>query len=186
MHTILTGGRSRRRALMLALSMAALAVGMTAASAAPAFAACPSGAAAVTVQNYTLIHNGVPTTVTNLNGNIRAGDTVVANFTVDANCTAGVNVNFPSYLAPGSAWDASQASRQRVFDFGTGSDTTGLPFNPGPNSVSTTAPAFCFQVDLIRDSIIQQFSPPSGTYSAQNRLIAFGNGDPGCTVAPGI
>src|SRR2546423_6253491 len=93
MHTILTGGRGRRRALMLALSTGALAVGMTAASAAPAFAACPTGAAAVTVQGYTLSGPTGVRTATNLNGDIHSGDTVVANFTVNAGCTSGVVVN---------------------------------------------------------------------------------------------
>jgi hypothetical protein len=139
-------------------------------------AVCPPGRAAITVQNVMLVGLAGPRNPSSMRGNVNQGDTVVVNFTVNAACTAGVEVSLVSYFAPGPTWDPNTASQQQVFNSQTET------FTPGPNSIGpVTVPVGCFQIDFVRGAVIYPFSPPSGTYSAQNRLIDFDNGDPGCT-----
>jgi hypothetical protein len=108
--------------------------------------------------------------------NVNQGDTVVVNFSVSAACSSGVQVSLASYAAPGPTWNPNTAGQQQLVDSQTGT------FFPGPNSIGPVAvPAGCFQVDLVVGEVIIQFTPPSGTYSAQNRLVDADNGDPGCT-----
>ena len=55
-------------------------------------------------------------------------------------------------------------------------NTTGTELSvccPGPSDIA-----------IERGAIITQFSPAGGTYSAQNRLRDFDNGDPGCPPFP--
>ena len=141
-------------------------------------ATCPSGAAAITVNSVTLVGTAGTRTPAHMRGNVNQGDTVIVNFTVTASCTAGVEASLVSYLAPGPTWDPSTANRQQVYDSQTGM------FVSGPNSIGpVTVPPGCFQIDFVRGAIISQFSPSSGiTYSAQDRLVDFDNGDPGCTA----
>jgi hypothetical protein len=181
MYSILTGGRSRRRGLSLALSTAALAIGLMGVGTGTASAATCTSASGITVTGYTITGTAGVRAETTLAGKVDQGDSIVANFNVSAACPNGVVVNFPSYLAPEANWNPNTAGQQQVFDQGTGTATTTQSFPPGPNTISTTVPPGCFQVDLIVGSIINTLSPPSGTYSAQGRLVGFDNGDPGCT-----
>jgi hypothetical protein len=175
MHAILPGRRGRRLALTLALAVAT-AIGLIGVSAGSASAAtCPSGAAAITPISYTLTGTAGIRTVTRLRGNVNQDDVVTGSFMVNPGCTGGVTVLLVSYEAPGPTWDPSTASRQQIFDQQT---TTAFP---GQNSIGpVVVPPGCFQIDLVRGAIILQFNPPSGTYSAQNRLVDADNGDPGC------
>jgi hypothetical protein len=181
MHTILTGGWGRRRGLALALSTSALALGLMGVGTGTASAATCDSTAAISVNSYTIVGTAGTRTETSLAGKVDQGDSIIANFTVNAACPSGVVVNFPSYLAPGPTWDATTASQQQVFDPGTGTDTTTLTYPPGPNTIQTTVGPGCFQVDLVVGPIIQTFSPPSGTYAAQGRKEDSDLGDPGCT-----
>jgi hypothetical protein len=178
-QAILRGRRVGRLVLTLAFS-AALAMGLMGVSVGSAgAAACPIGAAAITANSYTLSGptHVIPVTVTRLRGNVNQGDSVTATFTVNANCTAGVDVALVSYEAPGPAWDPATASRQAVFN-AQGPET----FGPGQHMLGLVlVPEGCFQIDLVRGAIIGQFNPPSGTYSGQGRLVDADNGDPGCT-----
>jgi hypothetical protein len=183
MQAILRGGHVGRLVLMLALS-AALSMGLMGVSAGSASAAgCPSGAAAIIVNSYRLTGpppTAVIRTVTQLRGNVNQGDAIdQVTFTVNASCTAGVDVALVAYAAPGPTWDPATASRQQVVD-----SQVATSQGPGQHTLSlipVVVPAGCFQVDFVRGAIIAQFSPPGGTYSAMNRLRDFDNGDPGCT-----
>ena len=180
MQAILRGRRVGRLVLTLALS-AALATGLMGVSVGSAgAAACPIGAAAITANSYTLSGptHVMPVTVTRLRGNVNQGDSATATFTVNANCTAGVDVAFVSYEAPGPAWDPATAGRQALFSNAQGGPVT---FGPGQHMLGpVVVPEGCFQIDLVRGAIIQTFSPPSVTYSGQGRLVDADNGDPGC------
>jgi hypothetical protein len=137
-------------------------------------AVCPAGPSAIQSVSYTL--NGI-TTVSDLTGNVNQGDIVQANFTVKPTCSNAVLFSLVSYLAPGPTWDPNTASQQMIFDQDTVSAPPGIPTSTRPIAV----PLSCFQIDFVGGAPLTSFSPPSGTYSAQHRLIDADNGDPGCT-----
>jgi hypothetical protein len=182
MHTILTGGRGRRKTLALAISTVALAIGLMGITAGTASAQTCDKAAAIHVDSYTIVGTITPgtRTVTSLRGNVNEGDTITANFTVNPLC-ANVTVNFPSYNAPTDTWQPGQATNQSVFDFSDGTQITGRTFSGSGNAVHTSTPPGCFQVDLVVGGIIGTLDPTIGaTYGQQGRLVDADNGDAGC------
>ncbi len=127
---------------------------------------------AVTNVSFTVTTpSGTSTTVTNLRGHTQQGDTVTVNFTVAANA-GPTTVSLVSYNAPGSSFNANDASQQTIDVFASGT------FDPGPHSLSVPLPNNYYQVDFVLGAAITQFGPAGSNmfYSAQGRLISADNG----------
>ncbi len=122
--------------------------------------------------------DGTQTTVTNLRGQTRQGDTVTANFTV-APTASNVTVSLVAYDAPGSSFDANTASQQTPVEIVSGT------FGPGPQSLTVQVPQNYYQIDFVMGAAIQQLGPAGSNmfYSAQDRLLSADNGG---TVAPAL
>ena len=120
--------------------------------------------------NISYVINGTKT-VTNLRGNVHAGDIVQAIFTIPAGSDSE-QLTLVSYTAPGASFDASTAYLQQVFQASTGT------FGPGTYSLAVQVPNSYFQVDFVCGPAIDKFGPSGGTifYSAQNRLHSADNG----------
>jgi hypothetical protein len=139
-------------------------------------ATCPAGAAAIQSVSYTLNGSAGIRTVSDLTGNVNQGDIVTVTFTVKSICSNGVQFSVVSYLAPGPTWDPNTAGRQEIFNEGSAVGQPGVP-----TSLTITVPPGCFQIDFVGGTPLAKLDPSTGmTYSAQNRLIDFDNGDPGC------
>jgi hypothetical protein len=196
---ITTDGRGRRRALALAIftsGLLAMSAGSAsadegegnppapAAPAAPASAAatCPTGGASITPTSYSLSGTSGLRAVPRMGGNVHQGDAVTASITINAACTAGVDVTLVSYNAPNATWDPNTANRQQVYAI-AGNQTVHLGPGAHPNALTVTVPVGCFQIDLVQGPPITTFDPPNGvTYHAQGRFVDAANGDPGCVA----
>jgi hypothetical protein len=169
-----THGRARRAALVCVLSTTAVAIGLVAAPAASAWGTrCATGPAAIRVIDYSfnmgLRHS------TSLGGNVNSGDLIqatVRNTNPPSGNCAAVTVTFVGYEAPGRRWDPKTANQQAY------SNSTSTDLASGAQGqVEVTAPAPCFQVDLVTGGVIFQLDPTiNQTYSQQNRLIDWANG----------
>jgi hypothetical protein len=114
------------------------------------------------------------TTVTDLTGNVKQGDTVKVIFTIAATDT----LSLVSYTAPDSYFVAENAYQQKIFDVATAT------FGPGTHSLTVVVPDCNFQIDFICGTPICTFGPAGSNifYTPQGRLI---DADNGGTCAPG-
>ncbi len=135
---------------------------------------CPSADKILLGYNYLL--NGT-TTVSQLRGNVNAGDHVKVNFTLAAGCE-NQEFSLVSYKAPSYEFDSHTADQQTVFDSATGF------FGSGLNMMEIDVPKCYFQIDFVRGGVIEHLGPAGSNnfYSAQGRLIDADNGDPGAGV----
>ncbi len=135
---------------------------------------CPSADKVLLGYNYLL--NGT-TTVSQLRGNVNAGDHVKVNFTLAAGCE-NQEFSLVSYKAPSYIFDANTANQQSVFDSATGF------FSAGLNMMEIDVPKCYFQIDLVRGGVIEHLGPAGSNnfYGAQGRLIDADNGDSGAGV----
>jgi hypothetical protein len=172
-----THGRGRRRALGSVLTAAVLAVGLMAATAAPASAATCSGAGAVQAPSYDVLHappRSPDLNLTDLTGRVGEGDTIVASFTIPQGCS-DVLVTLISYFAPGPAFDRGTAHTQNRATASSASFSEGR--HTGALSI-TVQPCY-FQVDLVQGRQIGRFgygAGGEGFYSDQGRLVDAANG----------
>jgi hypothetical protein len=178
-EAIIKDGRGRRRVLALAIFTSGL-LAMSAGSANAATPACPTGAASITPNSYTLGVAPLSRSVSRMRGNVNQGDLVTASVTISAYCMSGVDVTLVSYNAPNATWDPNTANQQQVYAI-AGNQTAHLLAGSHPNALQVSVPAGCFQIDLVQGQTITTFDPPHNiTYSAQKRLVDADNGDPGC------
>ena len=135
----------------------------------------------VTNVSFTLLHaDGTQSTVTNLRGNTKQGDTVVANFTVAAGATA--TLSLVGYNAPGSSFDANTAGQQTIDVLASGT------FGPGQHSLSVAIPDGYYQVDFVMGQAIDHFGQAGSNifYSAQGRLLSADNGGSPVVAPPPV
>jgi len=135
-------------------------------------------ASAVTGITYS-INGGA--SVSTMDGNVHAGDTVTVNFTVAAGKT--VIVSLVSYEAPAPFSSAENLQDQELFQSATGT------FTGGTHSLTVKVPDCYFQLDFVGGLPINPFGPAGSDtlYSHQGRRIAFVNGgdEPcGCDQPP--
>ncbi|HYO09354.1 MAG TPA: prealbumin-like fold domain-containing protein [Tepidisphaeraceae bacterium] len=123
--------------------------------------------AAVTNISYTI--NGTKT-VTTLNGNVKQGDVVTANFTVKAGKT--VELSLVAYKANAPFSSAQNLQYQKISDLATGT------FSAGKHCMTVCVPDCYFQVDFVGGKAIDPFGPAGSNilYGAQDRLISYANG----------
>lgn len=136
------------------------------AASAEAPAECSTNAA---VSSFTFAVNGSGAFPT-MQGNVDAGDTVTANFTVAEGCE-DVRVSFASYYAPSNEYHEAQANKQKLFQSDTGLFSAG-----GPHALTVQVAECNFQTDFVRGEVINNLEAPDELYSAQGRLLddAFG------------
>ena len=108
--------------------------------------------------------------VTTLLGNVNEGDTVTANFTVNAGKVA--TLSLVSYKAPAPTWTSANMQLQAIFD------VQSATFSAGRHSLTVKVPNCYFQVDFVGGLAIDRFGPAGSNilYSAQGRLISYHNG----------
>jgi hypothetical protein len=145
----------------------ALATGQT--SSANNFSNAALGNSSV-LSNVVYVINGT-TPVSDLRGTTKEGDIVQVSFTV----VAGVlpqRFTLVSYTAPGSAFDASTAAQQQIFDSDSG------VFGAGTYTLTVSNPHSYFQVDFVSGYAIDKLGPAGSNifYSAQTRLFSADNG----------
>jgi len=121
------------------------------------------------VKNVKFIIDGCKV-VTNLRGQVHQGDTVTAQFTVTSGHTDMFSL--VSYTAPGSSFNANDASEQKIYQ-----DSSGV-FGPGTHTLTVVVPRCYFQIDFVCGAAIDQFGPAGSNifYSAEQRLISADNG----------
>jgi hypothetical protein len=117
--------------------------------------------------------DGTQTVVTNLRGQTQQGDTVTANFTISPTAPGPVFVSLAIYDAPGSSFNANDASQQVLDNVASGT------FNPGQTgSLTVTIPGNFYQVDFVLGNAITQFGPAGSNvfFTPQGRLLSADNG----------
>ncbi len=121
----------------------------------------------LTSVSYTI--NGTKN-VSTLDGNVKEGDVVTANFTVAAGKTA--TVSLVSYHAPGPTSEPDNIQLQSISDLSTGT------FRAGKHSLTVLVPDCYFQVDFVGGLAIDKFGPEGSNiaYGVQGRLIGWENG----------
>ena len=129
-----------------------------------------------TLQNltYSLTLGGKTTTVTDLTGNTKQGETVSVNFTVPSGYY--VELSLVSYVTPQSYFSGSSAYLQQP------SQSVTQVFGPGKHTLGpVTIPSSYYQIDFVCGTVISQLGlSPSDFYSAQGSLMDSDNG--GTTV----
>ncbi|MGH7140688.1 MAG: SdrD B-like domain-containing protein, partial [Pirellulales bacterium] len=125
------------------------------------------------------------TTVSDLRGNTKQGETVKVTFTY--NGPTPHDATLVSYTAPGSTFDASTADQQKIYqeDFVTMT-------KDGTYCLTVTIPNCYYQIDFVcGDAIDVLGNPNAGAdqsnifYTPQSRLISADNGGT-CMTAPGV
>lgn len=131
-------------------------------------ATCPSGNSAISSFSFTI--NGTRT-VSHLGGQVRAGGTVTATFTLAKGCK-NIGASLASYRAPAPTYDRNTADQQVLIDSATGT------FSAGSHSFQVSVPPGCFQVDFVRGGVIAHLGPANSHnfYGDQSRLIDHDNG----------
>jgi hypothetical protein len=125
----------------------------------------------VTGISYTVTQpNGRTTTVTNLHGNTKQGDTVTANFTVTG--SSPVTLSLVSYNATSPRLNAFTSTQATILANATGT------FSPGQYSLKVQLPNNFYQVDFVVGAALSQFGQPGSnvSYSAQGRLLSADSG----------
>ena len=104
------------------------------------------------------------------NAPINQGDTVSVTFTIPRGDSQ--TLTFVSYTAPGSTFNAGDASQQQEYNHVTGTYTAGT------YKLTIKVPKCYFQVDFVMGQYINTFGPANSNifYSAEDRLIDANNG----------
>jgi hypothetical protein len=119
--------------------------------------------------SYTIQSGGTTKTVTSLQGNVKEGDVVTANFTVKAGKT--VEVTLVSYMGDQPIIPPNLGN-QEIFDIQTGK------FGPGQHSLTVVIAECYFQVDFVGGKAIVPLGPTGSNilYGVQGRLLSFAVG----------
>ena len=119
--------------------------------------------------SYTIVNSGGTKTVTSLQGNVKEGDVVTANFTVKAG--KSVEVTLVSYMGDQPIVPPNLGN-QEIFDIQTGT------FGPGQHSLTVVVADCYFQVDFIGGKAIVPLGPTGSNilYGVQGRLLSFAVG----------
>jgi protocatechuate 3,4-dioxygenase beta subunit len=114
--------------------------------------------------------NGKSTTVTNLHGNTKQGDTITANFTVTG--SSPVTLSLVSYNATSPHFNAHTASQDALL-----ADSTGT-FAPGQYSLTVQLPNNFYHVAFVVGAAIDHLGAPNSgiSYSTQGRLLSADSG----------
>jgi hypothetical protein len=123
---------------------------------------------------------GSPSTVSDLRGNTKEGETVTATFTVPAGTSE--QITLVSYNAPTPTFNSSNAYQQTIYQQASGT------FGPGTHTLTVKIPNNDYQIDFACGAAISELGAPTYNgnpygpdssnifYSAQSRLISADNG----------
>jgi hypothetical protein len=123
---------------------------------APAASTCPSGMAAITGSDLSVVQGGVST----------------GTFTVHSACAA-VKVSLVSYSTPWPQFKVDEAHLEKLYDSKTGT------FGPGTHSLAVNTPNCYYQVDLVLGDVIPVLGGANGLYGPAGRLLEAVNGGSG-------